>query len=88
MYEGMLRCFSFQFELRHKLCCTNFPDKGIVDVNFLLAVAAALVTLIKRKSDKDRILIYLGFVLAPQIGQCTQWELCCSCSFMDNTAYS
>ena len=45
MYESMLRCFSFQFELRHKLCCTNFPDKGIVDVNFLLAVAAALVTL-------------------------------------------
>ena len=41
----MLRCFSFQFELRHKLCCTNFPDKGIVDVNFLLTVAAALVTL-------------------------------------------
>ena len=45
MYESMLRCFSFQFELRHKLCCTNFPDKGIVDVNFLLAVSAALVTL-------------------------------------------
>lgn len=65
MYEGMLRCFSFQFELRHKLCCTNFPDKGIVDVNFLLAVAAALVTLIKRKSDKDRILIYLGFCFSP-----------------------
>ena len=76
----MLRCFSFQFELRHKLRCTNFPDKGIVDVNFLLAVAAALIRIVSSFT--------LVFVLAPQIGQCTQWELCCSCSFMDNTAYS
>ena len=33
----MLRCFSVQFELRHKLRCTNFPGKGIADVNYLLA---------------------------------------------------
>lgn len=45
MYESMLRCFSFQFKLRHKLRCTDLSNKGIVDVNFLLAVAATLVTL-------------------------------------------
>ncbi len=45
MYESMLRCFSFQFELSRKLSRTYFSNKGIVNVNFWLTVAAALVPL-------------------------------------------
>ncbi len=45
MYESILRCFSFQFELSRKLSRTYFSNKGIVNVDFWLTVAAALVIL-------------------------------------------
>ena len=66
MYESMSRCFSiFKSSLGDHMRGLQVANERIIDVNFLNAMAAALVTLIKRKSDKDRILIYLGFCFSP-----------------------
>lgn len=50
MYESMLRCFSFSFALGNHLGRTSFTNEGVVNVNALLSVAAALVTLMDHDS--------------------------------------